>query len=405
MKIAIFHNLSSGGGKRALFEMVRRLSGRHAIDVFTPSSADHNFCDLRPLVRQYRVFDFKTLGLFKTPFGRLNNGIRTLDIFRLRVVQRAIADVINKDLYDVVFAHTDQYTNSPIILKFLRIPSVYYCQDPLRKLYDPPIHRPYSHHRGLKSRLDRLNVFDALYLHTLGQEDKRALTSANRVLVNSYFSRETIYRFYQVSAHVCYLGVDSEKFKPLNLNKENYVLSVGSINPIKGFDFVIRSLAYVPVEQRPRLIIVGNFSTVDEKSYLEQEALANGVSVEFKVLVGDDQLVELYNRAQATLYAPVLEPLGLVPLESMACATPVIGVAEGGVRETVKDGQNGLLTGRDPKQFADAYKNLVKQPHLALQLGQNGPGYIREFWNWDAVVTNLEGHFEGVIAQTSTVTF
>lgn len=78
MNIAIYHNLPSGGGKRALHEMTRRLAERHALDVYTLSCAEHDFGDLRPYAKKYIVYPFQALPLVRRPFGRLNQGIRTV---------------------------------------------------------------------------------------------------------------------------------------------------------------------------------------------------------------------------------------------------------------------------------------------------------------------------------------
>ncbi len=91
MRIAIYHNLPSGGGKRALYEFTRRLAAKHPIEVFTLSSADHDFADLRPLVNSYRVYEFEPLPLLRSPFGRLNQSIRTIDLHRVRRINRQIA--------------------------------------------------------------------------------------------------------------------------------------------------------------------------------------------------------------------------------------------------------------------------------------------------------------------------
>ena len=72
MRIALFHNAPSGGAKRAIYEWTRRLTEHHQIDVYTLNSADHDFCDIRPFVQQYQVFDFAPRKLFNSPWGRLN---------------------------------------------------------------------------------------------------------------------------------------------------------------------------------------------------------------------------------------------------------------------------------------------------------------------------------------------
>lgn len=401
MKIAVYHNLPSGGAKRALFEMVRCLVDRHEIDVFTLSSANHDFCDLRSFVQKHQVFTLEPLPLLPSPLGLLNHGVRTADIFRLCPVEQSIAKEINHSNYDVVLVHTDQYTQSPLVLQFLQVPSVYYCQDALREVYDPSIARPYLQLTGLRDWVNRLNVLRLLYFATVTRKDKASLRAATLVLVNSYFSCETIYRLYAVRPQVCYLGIDTETFRPLGLERDDYVISVGAVRPSKGFDFIIESLALVPEQQRPLLLIVGNHVSSDEQRYLEAVAHRHNVRVEFRSLVQDTELVELYNRARITLYAPVLEPFGFVPLESMACDTPVIGVAEGGVRETISHGETGLLTDRDPKPFADAISELLTKPRLAEELGQRGPNYVQKHWNWNDSVARLESHLTAAAGKSS----
>ncbi len=397
MKIAVYHNLMSGGAKRALFETTRRIAEHHTIDVFTLGSSEHAFCDLRPFVNRYQVFDFETLPLVPSPFGALNHGVRAADILRLRAVQRSIAAEIDAGDYGVAFVYaSDRFTNGPILLQHLKTPSVCYCNDPLRALYDPPIMRPYSHLSGIRNIVDRVNVLRWLYRELQGREDQRSLRSANLVLVNSYFSRETIYRIYAVQPHVCYLGIDTNAFRHEAVPRGDYVLSVGTVNPIKGHDFVIRSLALVPTEIRPPLIIVGNFSVPEEKEFLLDLARECDVQVEFRVMVATAELVDLYNRARMTLYAPVLEPFGLVALESMACGTPVVGVAEGGIRETIRHGHTGLLTDRDPTAFAAAIQQLLTNPAFADEMGSKGSDYAARQWNWVESVRSIEAALQQV---------
>ncbi len=396
MRIAIYHNLPSGGAKRALYEQTRRLSQHHELDVYTLSCAEHTFCDIRPFVHNYRVFDFRRRSTYPHPFGLLDHGVRTTEIFRLHPVQRAMAKAINRGDYDVILVHSDQITQSPIILQYLQIPSAYYCHDVLRKVYDPPITRPYMKLMGLRYWVNQLNLLRPLYFATIAKEDNNSLTSATLVLVNSYFSSETVYRLYEVSARVCYLGVDIDLFRPLRSKKDDYVLSVGAVTPPKGFDFIIKCLGLIPKRQRPPLVIVGNHVDQNERLFLENLAHLNDVQVEFRSCIQDTALVELYDRARLTLYAPILEPFGLVSLETMACGTPVVGVAEGGVRETIRHGETGLLTDRDPTQFAEAMLTLLIEPSLAAKMGEQGAAYIRHHWRWEDSAARLESYLKTI---------
>jgi len=367
MKIAIYHNLMSGGAKRALYEMTRRLAERHTLDVYTLSTAEHDFCDLRPYAQRHEVFPFLPLPLAHSPFGRLNQGIRALDLLRLRGIQREIASQIDAAGYDCVFIHHCRYGQSPSLLQFLKTPSIYYCQEPPRLLHEPSVPRPYTEFSKLQQFGNLFDPLPGLYRRTLAQLDRANVRAATRVLVNSHYSRETLYRTYGIFAHVAYLGVDTEKFRPLRLPREDFVLSVGALNPHKGFDFLIESLALVPEAQRPALVIVSNFQDMRERQYLEHLAATKQVSVTFKTLIADEALIFLYNRAQLTLYAPIMEPFGFVPLESMACGTPVVGVCEAGVRETILYELTGVLVERNSAAMATAIAHLLSNPALVAK--------------------------------------
>jgi glycosyltransferase involved in cell wall biosynthesis len=405
MRIAVYHNLPSGGAKRALCEMARRLAGIHHLDVYTPSTADHGFCDLRPHCDQHVVFPYVPLPLARRPFGRLNQGIRALELFRLRTLGRRIAAQIDAAGYDAVFVHHCRYGQAPALLRFLATPSVYYCQEPPRFLYEPPVPRPYTDLTAIQRLGNRFDPLPALYRRVLGAHDRAAVLAASRVLVNSAHSRESLYRTYGILARVCYLGVDAERFRPQSLPRGDYVLSVGALNPLKGFDFLLHSLALMDAAHRPLLRIVGNAAYPPESGYLEGLAARLGVPLEIHVQIDDADLVRLYNQALLTLYAPIMEPFGFVPLESMACGTPVVGVCEGGVRETIVHGETGVLTERDPRSFAGAVEDLLRDPEARVRLGRQGRAYAQSQWSWDRCGRELEEHLGAVAPRVARSAF
>lgn len=392
MKLAVYHNLPSGGGKRALYEMTRRLAPRHEVDAYTLSCAEHDFCDLRPFVRRHVVFPFRPLPLARRPFGRLNQGIRVADLLRLDAQQRRIAAQIDDGGYDVVFVHNCQFGQSPGLLKYLRTPSAYYCGEPPRQIYEPAADRPYHRFSTLQRLGNLADPFPGLFRRTLRRMDRANTLAATTVLVNSHYSRETLYRTYGIFARVGRLGVDTELFRPLSLDKELRVISVGALTPNKGFDLVIRSLAQIETAQRPGLIIISNYVNAAEHGYLRDLAGASGVVVDFRAGVSDDALVEAYNRALLTVYAPVMEPFGFVPLESMACGTPVVGINEAGMRETIVHKATGLLVERDPEHLATAVASLASDPGRRASLGNQGRAYVQTEWRWDRSVQDVENH-------------
>jgi len=180
-------------------------------------------------------------------------------------------------------------------------------------------------------------------------------------------------------------------FRPLGLPRDG-VLSVGALTPNKGFDFVIEALGCIPAGQQPRLTIISNYTEPYEQAYLERVAAEKKVTIQFQTNVSNGALVEAYNRATLVAYAPIREPLGLVPLEAMSCGTPVVGVREGGVVETVVHNEGGLLTDREPNAFAYAIQTLLNDPSRASQQGQRGRQYILTHWTWDKAMRELEDH-------------
>lgn len=402
MRIAVYHNLHSGGAKHSTYEIVRRLAGSHQVDLFTLNSADTDFFALRDVVHQTRVVEYQAGRIFGSPMGRLNNAVRLSDLRRLEAVSRQVAEIIDRGDYDVVYVHPCQVTQNPSVLCHLQTPALYHSREPLRRLYEPPIPRPYLNGASWRSILDQMDLLRLAYDARLQQIERRNIQKATRVVTNSYFTREALYRTYGVNARVVYHGVDLKTFRPLGLDREDLVITVGSLTPNKGFDFVIESLGRLPSALRPELVVVSNYQEVPERAYLQDLATRRGVRLSLRQMVSVDELVRLYNVARATLYAPVMEPFGLVPLESMACGTPVVAVAEGGVRESVTHGKTGLLAERLPQQFAEALRSLLEDPTLGARLG----GYAREEalerWRWERTVMQIEAHLAELVNQNGT---
>ena len=186
-------------------------------------------------------------------------------------------------------------------------------------------------------------------------------------------------------------------FRPLYLERENYVLSVGTCIPPKGYDFLIRSISEIPKDIRPELVIVGNSSDELWVEYLKTFAEEKEVDLDILTQISDEELIKLYNRAQLVVYAPYLEPFGYVPLEAMACGTPVVGVKEGGLRESILHNKTGLLTQRDEKDFAKAVIKLIQDKQLWNRFSQTGIRYIDSVWTLEKAGERLLEHMYKIL--------
>jgi glycosyltransferase involved in cell wall biosynthesis len=397
MRIALYHNLTSGGSKREAYEFARHLvRNGHAVDLFRPSTANEEFLPLAGIVQRQFTFN---LNLIPDLPVRLPGLTRYLDLAglgvnlrRLRRVSRLIAGEVDAGGYDFVFAHHDRIVQSPYLFRYLRSRSVYYCAEPMRAFYDPPVRRMYQ---LPETTIDRIQAnwyapARALRRRIIKAEDRRNVRAASVLLTNSFFSAESIYRAYDLRPRVVYLGVDVDAFQPMSLPKGNYVLSVGAVNPLKGYDFIITALGLISPSCRPELVIVGNSVSRREKNFLESLATECDVRINILANVGEQQLVELYNRARAFVYAPHLEPFGLAPIEAMSCGVPVVAVKEGGVRESVVDGVTGFLVERSPALFAGAVQRLMRDERLCKDLGRSGRAQVLDSWTWEHASKRLE---------------
>ncbi|MCB8923779.1 MAG: glycosyltransferase [Ardenticatenaceae bacterium] len=83
--------------------------------------------------------------------------------------------------------------------------------------------------------------------------------------------------------------------------------------------------------------------------------------------VTEEKLRSLYNQAMITVYSPIREPFGLVPIESMACGTPVVSVREGGTQETILRGKPACWSSARPAQFAQAIQRLWADREMVVE--------------------------------------
>jgi glycosyltransferase involved in cell wall biosynthesis len=225
--------------------------------------------------------------------------------------------------------------------------------------------------------------------------DKFCVKHADLILTNSDYEREYIWRTYGLFPITNRLGVDPNKFRRLDLDKEYFIVSVGVIVPVKAHDFVIRSVALIPGDKRPKVVVVG--SSGDKRYIKELKKLAKDreVKLEIKINVSDEEIVRLYNKARVTAIAYVMEPS--IEPESLGCETPIVAVREAGARETIINGETGILTNRHEEKFAEAIEYILDHPDVAAKMGRKGREWIEKNFTWDKCAENLERNFERVL--------
>jgi glycosyltransferase involved in cell wall biosynthesis len=363
MKIAVWHNLPSGGGKRALWHHVAGLISRgHEVQSWCPATADQEFLPLSRLCTEH-VLPFNHQSKSKASLG-LWHLLKEMDAHC-----RECARQMEGQGFDVLFANCCSFFATTPIARHARLPSVLYLGEPHREFYEalPKLLWLTMTEKGKglrRFRVARL-VANWVRLHAMRVQAQAEISNAeafDRILVNSLFSRESVLRAYGLDAQVCYLGVDTERFQPSGEPVEDYVIGLSAI----GYDGRYRN---------------------------EVTELAKSLKVRFEIrqMVSDQELVSLLSRAIAMLYTSRLEPFGLAPLEANACGVPVVAIAEGGVRESIEHGRNGLLVSTaEPEDLASALVAILSDPSLAREMRSKARDVVVSRWGLEAGISRLE---------------
>ncbi|MEO8275708.1 MAG: glycosyltransferase [Thermoanaerobaculia bacterium] len=169
--------------------------------------------------------------------------------------------------------------------------------------------------------LDRLQAWDAA---TSGRVDL--------YLANSTFVAGRIRRYYGRSSEVLHPPVDIEAFRNLDESREGFVLVVAALAPYKKVNRAIEACQKAGVP----LVVVGNGP---ERAALERQG---GANTRFVGHVAGEELRRLYATALCYLQTGI-EDFGIATVEALACGTPVLAVAAGGVVDIVESGRHGLL--------------------------------------------------------------
>ncbi len=213
-------------------------------------------------------------------------------------------------------------------------------------------------------------------------------------------------------------GFDPDEFWPVHATaratlglpeRDFIVLQLGRMVPRKGVDNVLRALSQLLDVQRivARLLVVGGEGSADPMATPEIQRLAQlaqmlGIDdqVSFTGAQPRHRLREYYSAANVFVTTPWYEPFGITPLEAMACATPVIGSAVGGILSTVLDGQTGFLVPpNDPAALAEQLARLQRDPALAQRMGWTGLRRAHRHFTWGRVAMQVVSVYRNVLSR------
>lgn len=215
---------------------------------------------------------------------------------------------------------------------YCHVPTQYYWQ-----FYDKYLANPGF---GILNPLARIGL--KLLVKPLRKADYRAAQRPDQFVTISHYAADQIQKYYQRTAKVVFPPVDEQRFAPKKTKKRSgFVISCRQVT-WKRVDLAIQAC----LQAKKSLTVIG-----DGPEHANLVRLANGSPlIKFIPWVKTDQLARQLQSARAYIF-PSLEPFGIAPVEALAAGCPVLAYAEGGSRDIVTPGKNGLLF---PEQTVDS---------------------------------------------------
>jgi len=202
-------------------------------------------------------------------------------------------------------------------------------------------------------------------------------------------------------------GVDLELFRPKRADEipwrgeECYLLFAARLQPLKGVDLALRTLAELPRGNRPKLVIAGEASADFADYVAELNQLTTDLELTDEVVylgsLDRAELADMFRGACVLVNPSHSETYGLINLEAAASGVPVVASKTSGIVESVIDGQTGILVdGRDPKDFAAAVQQFSGSAMTRAQYGQAAREFAEQR-SWDNVAAEMSASYELVL--------
>ncbi len=255
--------------------------------------------------------------------------------------------------------------------------------------------------------------------------ERTALELADAVISVSGSTRDDLLRLYAIEPQrieVIPNGIDTDEYSPVSEPEtlarygidpaRPYVLFVGRMTRQKGLYYLLRAIPQLDPEVQV-VLCAGESDTPALQGELE-DLVASLQSqrphiVWIPEMVSRSTAIALYAHAAVFCCPSIYEPFGIINLEAMACGTPVVGSAVGGIKEVVVEGETGFLVDAklspspphdptDPEGFArglaEAVNRVAGNAQMAEDMGRKGRQRVIDNYSWKSVAQQTLNLYE-----------
>jgi len=256
--------------------------------------------------------------------------------------------------------------------------------------------------------------------------EKTAMENADGIIAVSEGMKNDILKSYQPDSekvHVIYNGIDTAEYRR-TLNPDilasyginplkPYILFVGRITRQKGIIHLIHALPYINTGVQI-VLCAGAPDTeaiAQEMRTAVERARADTTNdiIWIPEMIPVERIVVLYSHAALFVCPSIYEPFGIINLEAMACHTPVVAAAVGGIPEVVVHGRTGILVPFKPvsdtepepsspdqyaRDLAAAINGLLDAPEKRKVMGAEARQRVEAHFDWKAIARQTLDYYE-----------
>ena len=258
--------------------------------------------------------------------------------------------------------------------------------------------------------------------------EKTAIEMADAVIAVSEETKVDVLKYFNVNedkVKVIYNGINLHEYVVtdktstleaygIDQNKP-FVLFVGRITRQKGIIHLVNAIKYIDPDTQI-VLCAGAPDTPEigkemEDSVNEVKKTRDNV-IWIDVMLDKPSVIQLYSHADVFCCPSIYEPFGIINIEAMACETPVVASAVGGIKEVVVQGETGILIpleqqdeapfeAKNPDQFsrdlAQGINTITRDKELAKRMAINGRKRVEETFDWMAIAKQVEALYKSLL--------